>query len=71
MLRLGKKFVVMLLVIFVVSSLVLAESCVAPVNMPTNPKSAPEVVSVTVDHKPVWVPPIIGCVMKYFNWCNL
>ena len=57
--NLSKKFVLMLFFISVVSGLLLVESCVAPVIVPANPSPAPEVVSVVVNHKPVWVPPII------------
>ena len=56
---LSKKNVFVLVFVFVVSVVFLVEPCLAPVTVPTNPKPAPEVVSVTVDHKPVWFPPII------------
>jgi len=54
---LGKKFA-LLLSFIVVLSLLSVELSVAPVNMPSNPSVAPEVVSVVVNHNPIWRPPI-------------
>jgi len=56
MLGLCRKFVIMVLFIFVTCGLFLAGSCVAPVTMPANPSPAPEV-SVVVYDTPEWVPP--------------
>ena len=53
---LGKKFA-LLLSFIVVLSLLSVELSVAPVNMPSNPSVAPEVVSVVFHHNPIWRPP--------------
>jgi len=57
---LSKKFVLILLFTLVVSGvlLLLVEPVVAPVTMPSNPKAAPEIVSVEIHHNPVWCPPV-------------
>jgi hypothetical protein len=53
---LGKKFVLMLLCVLLVSSVFLVEQCVAPVTTPTNPIPAPEV-SVVVNANHFWNTP--------------
>jgi len=53
---LSKTFV-LLLSFIVVLSLLLVESCVAPVTTPSNPSSAPEI-SVVIHNSPEWVPPV-------------
>jgi len=58
MLDLCRKFVIMVLFIFVTCGLFLAEPCFAPVTTPANPSPAPEIVSVVFHHNPVWSPPI-------------
>jgi len=57
MASLSKKVVLMFLLILTVSVLVLVESCVAPVIMPTNPNPAPEIVSIVIHNDPMWRPP--------------
>jgi hypothetical protein len=59
MVSLSEKFLLMLSFSLVVSGLFLVGFCVAPVTMPSHPSATPEIVSVVVNHKPVWVPPII------------
>jgi len=54
---LSKKFV-LLLSFIVVLSLLLVESCVAPVTMPEQPSTAPEIVSVVMHNNPVISPPM-------------
>jgi len=57
MFGLGKRFVLVLVCVFVVSGVFLVESCVAPVTVPSNPSAAPEIVSIVFHHDPIWCPP--------------
>ncbi|MDR2204254.1 MAG: hypothetical protein LBE76_08205 [Nitrososphaerota archaeon] len=56
MLNVCKKFALLLVFTLVSSSLFLVGPCIAPVTMPTNPSSAPEV-SVEIHNNPIWHPP--------------
>ena len=42
----------------VVSGVFLVKSSVAPVTIPADPFGAPEIVSVVINHNPIWFPPI-------------
>jgi flagellar basal body-associated protein FliL len=59
MLKLSKKFALVLIFILSTSGLLLVESCVAPVTVPANPKPGPEIASVVINNDPVWHPPLI------------
>jgi len=58
MLCLGKRFVLVLVCGLVLSGVLLVESVVAPVTVPSNPSAAPEIVSVIFHHNPIWRPPV-------------
>jgi hypothetical protein len=57
MFGLGKKFVLVVVCVLVVSSLLLVTPCMAPVTMPANPSVAPEIVSVKINSEHYWWPP--------------
>jgi hypothetical protein len=57
MFGLGKKFVITLIFILVALGLLLVTPVVAPVTMPEQPKSGPEISSVEIHHNPIWKPP--------------
>jgi hypothetical protein len=54
---LSKKFALILIFIIAVSCVLLVESVVAPVTMPVNPESAPEIVSIKINSNHYWRPP--------------
>jgi hypothetical protein len=54
----SKKFTLMLIFTITLSGLLLIEPTIAPVTMPTNPREAPEIISVVVHNNPVWNPPV-------------
>ncbi|MCL2641935.1 MAG: hypothetical protein FWD52_00230 [Candidatus Bathyarchaeota archaeon] len=58
MVHLSKKIAVVSILVLVMLGALLVESCVAPIVTPTNPKAAPEVISVVIHNNPVWEPPI-------------
>jgi hypothetical protein len=51
---LGKKFVLMLVILLIVSSALLVTPCAAPVTMPDNVSVAPEFASVVLDSHHYW-----------------
>jgi len=56
-----KKIVLILSVmLFVLCTLLFVGFCVAPVTVPVNPKSGPEIASVVIHNTPVWKPPVIA-----------
>ena len=57
MVGLGKRFVIVFSVLLVLNISLLVESCVAPITVPANPKSGPEIISVTVNNNPRQYPP--------------
>jgi hypothetical protein len=56
MANLSRKLV-MISFVLVVLGLLLVEPTIAPVTVPADPMVAPEIVSVVVNHNPVWFPP--------------
>jgi hypothetical protein len=54
----NKKFTLILIFTLTVSGLLLVEPCMAPVTVPTNSKSGPEIISVEIHNDPIWVPPV-------------
>jgi len=59
MVRLCKKSVLILsAMLFVLCTLLFVESCAAPIVVPDNPKSGPEIASVVIHNTPIWKPPV-------------
>jgi hypothetical protein len=54
---LSRKFALILVFVFGVSVMALVEPVAAPVTVPANPSTAPEIVSVELHHTPIWNPP--------------
>jgi hypothetical protein len=51
--------VIILFFSLTILGILLIEPCVAPVTVPANPKSGPEIASVVINNDPVWSPPLI------------
>jgi len=54
---LSKKFALVMVFVFAVSVMFLVEPSTASVTMPSHPSPAPEIISVEVNHNPIWNPP--------------
>jgi hypothetical protein len=54
---LNRTFTSLLIILTIASSIFLIETCVAPVTVPDNPKSGPEIASVVIHNDPIWKPP--------------